>query len=579
MLKIPHLIRKLWASFAATAAIYTLTVGCTAKTDVDQIFVNGDILTMTGPKASYVEALAIKDGKIVFAGTQKQAMTLKGDKTKLTDLSGRTLMPGFIDAHGHISQYAVASQMIDLQPEPYGKVMSIPELQKVLKDYIVNNKIPPGTLIIGNGYDDAIMKEHRHPTAQELDQVSSVNPIYILHASGHMGVANSLLMKNMNITYDTPNPTGGIIGKDPATRQLTGKMQENANINTLQYAVTQLPRPAESDQYKSLQAAEQAWFANGQTTICEGRSAPDNIDHIIEADKKGLLKGDYVILPDYDLNANKLAHWKQFYKKYNGHVKIGGIKMTFDGSPQGKSAWLTEPYLIPPDGEKQGFKGQPIYSREAAYKGLKAIFAQGMQVHIHCNGDAAIDEGLDLLERLKKEKKLTEDMRCVLIHSQVCRKDQVPRYKQIGVMPSWFPTHVYLWGDWHRTNVLGEKRAERISPLKEGLDQGIRFTIHHDSPVTPPDLMTAVYAAVNRKTRSGYLLGPGQRISPYEALKAITINAAWQWGEEKEKGTLEKNKRADLVILDKNPIKVNSADIKDVVVMETYKDGKQVYKK
>ncbi|MDN3692086.1 amidohydrolase [Chryseobacterium tructae] len=579
MLKTPHSIRKLWLFFVLTSVATFILTGCNAKHDADQIFYNGDILTMAGKEAAYVEALVVKDGKIVFAGEKDKAMALKGNKTQVTDLAGRTLMPGFIDAHGHISQYGFALQMIDLQPEPYGKVMSIPQLQKVLRDYIAENKIPAGTMIVGNGYDDAIMEEHRHPTAQELDEVSSVNPIYIEHTSGHMGVANSLLLKNMNITYDTPNPAGGIIGKDPATKQLTGKMQENANINSLQYVITQLPKPAESDKYKSLLDAEKAWFAGGQTTICEGRAAPDNIDHIMDADKKGLLKGDYIIMPDYDLNADKLTQWKQFYKKYNGHIKIGGIKMTFDGSPQGKSAWLTKPYLVPPEGEEPGFRGQPIYSTEAAYKGLKAIFQQGMQVHIHCNGDAAIDEGLNLLERLKKEKLLTKDMRCVLIHSQVCRKDQVPRYKQIGIMPSWFPTHVYLWGDWHRSNVLGEERARRISPLKEGLDQEIPFTIHHDSPVTPPDLITAVYAAVNRKTRSGYILGPEFRISPYEALKAITINAAWQWGEEKEKGTLEKDKRADLVILDKNPVKVDPFAIKEIRVMETYKDGVQVYKK
>ncbi|NIF04619.1 amidohydrolase [Chryseobacterium sp. Tr-659] len=556
-----------------------LAAGCTAKKEADEIFFNGDILTMAGDKESYVEALAVADGKIIFAGTKADAMALKGKKTTITDLHGRTLMPGFIDAHGHVSQYAAFSQMINLQPNPYGEVMSVPELQKVLRDYISKHNIPAGMPVVGNGYDDAIMIEHRHPTAKELDDVSTVNPIYIVHTSGHMGVANNRLMSDMGITYNTPNPRGGVIGRDSINKTLTGKMQENANINSLLYVVGKMPKPSGDEVYKPLLDAEKAWFANGQTTICEGRAVPQNIDLIMNADKNKLLKGDYIILPDYDANADKLKHWKKYYNKYHGHVKIGGIKMTFDGSPQGKSAWLTEPYLIPPDGEKPGFKGHPIYTRADAYKGLKAIFKEGMQAHIHCNGDAAIDEGLDLMDSLKKEGLLTKDMRCVLIHSQVCRADQVPRYKEIGIMPSWFPTHCYLWGDWHLNNVLGKERAFRISPLKEGLDQGIRFTIHHDAPVTPPDLITAVYSAVNRRTRSGIILGPDQRISPYEALKAITINAAWQWGEEKEKGSLEKDKRADLVILDKNPVKVDPLSIKDIRVMETYKDGIKVYQK
>ncbi|WP_341838685.1 amidohydrolase family protein [Chitinophaga pollutisoli] len=325
--------------------------------------------------------------------------------------------------------------------------------------------------------------------------------------------------------------------------------------------------------------AEREWFACGETTICDGRAIPDNIRLVLAANEKGLLKGDYIILPDYDTNADSLDTWKPYYQRYHKRVKIGAIKMTFDGSPQGKSAWLTQPYLVPPEGEKPGFKGHPIYTREAAYNGLKRIFSHGMQAHIHCNGDAAIDLGLQLMDSLKKEGLLTPDMRCALIHSQVCRKDQVPRFKEIGIMPSWFPTHCYLWGDWHLNSVLGEARAAHISPLKEGLDQGIRFTIHHDAPVTPPDLLTAVYAAVNRRTRSGVILGEEQRIPPYEALKAITINAAWQWGEEAEKGTLETGKKADIVILDKNPLKVDPLTIKDIRVMETIKEGISVYKK
>ncbi|CAA7197143.1 amidohydrolase [Chryseobacterium potabilaquae] len=547
--------------------------------NADTIYINGDILTMAGDKADYVEAVALKDGKILFTGNRGEAMNLKGDSTQVIDLKGQTLMPGFIDAHGHVSLYAQLSSAVNLLPEPYGTVMSIADLQKAIKDFIIQNKIPPGMPVMGNGYDDAIMQEHRHPTAQELDVISTVNPIYILHTSGHMGVANSLLLKNMGITYDTPDPEGGVIGRDPKTHQLTGKMIENANVNSMLYVVKQLPQPSGDDVFKSLLAAEKEWFANGQTTICDGRPDPGSIKLVFGANNKNLLKGDYIILPDYDTNKDSLTSYKKYYKTYHNRVKIGAIKMTFDGSPQGKSAWLTQPYLVPPDGESADFKGQPIYTHEAAYNGLKDIFSHGMQAHVHCNGDAAIDEGLNLMERLKKEGLLTSDMRCVLVHSQVCRKDQVSRFKEIGIMPSWFPTHCYLWGDWHMNSVLGKDRASHISPLKEGLDQGVRFTIHHDSPVTPPDLLTAIYAAVNRKTRSGFILGPEQRVSPYEALKAITMNAAWQWGEENEKGSIEKGKKADLVILDKNPVKVDPLTIKDIKVMETFKEGKSVFKR
>lgn len=581
MYKPPPLSRKFWQFFIATIITF-FSSGCkdqNSKGSASEIFFNGDILTMVGDSANYVEALVIDDGKVTFAGSKTEAMMFKGDSTRLTDLGGQTLMPAFLDAHGHITQYASFSQAAGLMPEPYGKVMSIPDLQQTLRDYISTNKIPPGTPVIGNGYDDAIMKEHRHPTAQELDAVTTDHPLYVLHASGHMGVANSLLLKDLGITYNTPNPPGGVIGKNDISKQLTGKMEENANINALLFLIGKMPPTPIEKTFKTILAAEKEWFANGQTTICDGRAVPSNISLLMAANQKGLLKGDYIILPDYDTNADSLDVLKKYYRKYDGHVKIGAIKMTFDGSPQGKSAWLTQPYLVPPDGEKPGFKGHPIYSHEAAYNGLKNIFKHGMQAHIHCNGDAAIDEGLSLMDSLKKEGLLTKDMRCVLIHSQVCRPDQVARFKEIGIMPSWFPTHCYLWGDWHLNSVLGKERAFHISPLKQGLDEGIRFTIHHDAPVTPPDLLTAVYAAVNRRTRSGVILGPDQRISPYEALKAITVNAAWQWGEEGSKGTLEKGKIADLVILDKNPIKSDPLTIKDIRVIVTYKNGAQVYRR
>ncbi|WP_423735874.1 amidohydrolase [Chitinophaga caseinilytica] len=559
--------------------LFAFATACGTKTKgPDIIFVNGDMLTMAGDSAAYVEAIAIQDGKISMAGNKAEVLAAKGDSSSVIDLHGQVLMPAFIDAHGHVTQYATLSVAANLMPQPYGTVMSIPELQKALKDYIAVNKIPQGTPVIGNGYDDAIMQEHRHPTAQELDAVTTDHPLYIMHASGHMGVANSVLLKDMQISYDTPDPSGGVIGKDKSAKRLTGKMEENANINALMFLMGKMPPTSPEETFTLLKAAENEWFANGETTICDGRAVPENIRLLMAANDRGLLKGDYIILPDYDTNADSLGNFKPYYNKYHHRVKIGAIKMTFDGSPQGKSAWLTQPYLVPPDGEQPGYKGHPIYSREAAYKGLKNIFSHGMQAHIHCNGDAAIDEGLSLMDSLKKEGLLTPDMRCVLIHSQVCRADQVPRFKEIGVMPSWFPTHCYLWGDWHLNSVLGKERAERISPLQDGLQHGIRFTIHHDAPVTPPDLLTAVYAAVNRKTRSGVILGPEQRVSPYEALKAITINAAWQWGEENEKGTLETGKKADIIILDKNPLKVDPLAIRDIRVMETFKEGKSVYR-
>ncbi len=547
----------------------------------DTIYLGGDILTMEGDSAWYVEAMAVSDGKISYMGSVKETMRRAVPATKRVHLKGRTLTPGFIDAHGHFASYIALASTVSLLPPPYGSVTSIPELQQALRNYIKQKNIPPGMVVVGNSYDDAIMVEHRHPTAKELDDVSTDHPIYIVHTSGHIGVANSLYMKKMGLTNTTPDPAGGTLGRNPKTRQLNGKMIENANMNALFFLTELLPPPAskrtDKQRFEALTNTEQLWFENGQTTICEGRATPDQIAMMIAANKKRFLKGDYIVLPDFDANKKTMAGFKHYYKRYDGHFKIGGMKMTFDGSPQGKSAWLTQPYLIHPAEEQPHFKGRPIYTHKAAYEGLKSIFELGMQVHIHCNGDAAIDEGLHLLDTLKRLGWVTKDMRNTLIHTQVCRPDQVVKFKQFGVIPSWFPTHCYLWGDWYEESVLGEPRASHISPLGDAVKQRVKFTIHHDAPVTPPDLFTAMYAAVNRTTRSGRVLGQDQCISPYEALKAITINAAYQWDEEKEKGSLKVGKKADLVILDKNPLKVPKAEIRNIKVMETIKDGKSVY--
>lgn len=545
----------------------------------DTIYFNGNIITMEGDSAVYAEALGIRDGKIAFVGPKETALNHAGDSTQQIDLGGKTLMPGFIDAHGHIGGYAAFSNTANLMPEPYGTVMSIPMLQQALRNYIKEKKIPAGMPVIGNGYDDAVMIEHRHPTADELDAVTTEHPVYIMHTSGHMGVANSLFIKKMGINYNTPNPTGGTFGRDPKLKKLTGKMVENGNVMALGILMKLMPPATEEAQFAELLSAEKEWLANGQTTACEGRTSAEQIKLIQHASDKGMLKADIIILPDYDTNKDNMPTLFQHYNKYSGHYKIGGMKMTFDGSPQGKSAWLTQPYLIPPDEEKPGYRGHAIYTHKAACEGLKNIFKNGMPAHIHCNGDAAIDEAFSLFDTLQKQNLQPADVRNVMIHSQVCRPDQVPRFKQLNIIPSWFPTHCYLWGDWHLTSVLGPERANHISPLMDGLKNKILFTIHHDSPVTPPDLLTAVYAAVNRTTRSGIILGADQRISPYDALKAITINAAYQWSEENEKGSLHEGKRADLVILDKNPLKVSHPEIKNIKVLETIKDGISVYKR
>lgn len=560
-----------------------LILGCKQPTtDSDIVYYNGTILTMETEQPS-AEALAVKDGKIIFVGDIEKAQSFIGKNTVKVDLQNKTLMPGFIDVHGHITSAAGMSQTVDLAPNPYGKVNSIPDLQAVLKEYLNKEGITSDTPILGNGYDDAIMEEHHHPNRWELDAVSLTNPIMVIHASGHASVANSAMLKLLGIDEDVKDPEGGHYGRDKATNRLNGKLEENACFTALMKLSALLPKAPNkeglSQELTDFVKAQDQWLSHGQTTICDGRTMGVGLDLLKEAADKGLLKADVVYFPDYEANKKNEKDFLPHYMRYENRLKFGGFKFSDDGSPQGKTAWLTQPYLVPPEGKANDYKGFPIFTDQVLYQDLKAVFSKGITAQLHVNGDAAIDQALRVISRLKDEGVYKPELRATLIHVQNSRPDHIQKIKEIGLIPSYFSSHVYLWGDWHYSSVFGPERAAFISPANAAKKAGITFTIHHDAPVTPPDLLTGVYAAVNRTTRSGMVLGPDERISVMDALKAITINAAYQLQEEDLKGSLKVGKLADMVILDQNILEIDPKNIRNIQVLETIKEGKTVFKK
>ncbi len=561
-----------------------LVLSCSgSKEKGDVIYFGGSIITMEAqlPEA---EALVLKEDKIIFVGTKENASSYIGNDTKQIDLLGKALLPGFIDAHGHITSRAGMQQAIDLSPSPYGTVNSIHDLQKILKVFIQQNKLKPVTPILGNGYDDAIMKEHRHPTRRELDAISATHPIIVVHASGHASVVNSAMLKLLGISESVRDPDGGHYGRDPRDNRLNGKLEENASFAALVKLTELMPQAKMttnelSQSLKDFLSAQDEWLSFGQTTICDGRSMGVSVALLKEAANKNLLKADIVYFPDFEANKDGWESFKPHYMKYEKRLKFGGFKFSDDGSPQGKTAWLTEPYFIPPEGQSRDYKGFPIFTDESLYQDLKIVFKNNITAQLHVNGDAAIDQALRVIGKLKDEGIYKPQFRATLIHVQNSRPDHISKIKQIGVIPSYFSSHVYLWGDWHYQSVFGPERSAFISPAKSAMDAGILFTIHHDSPVTPPDLMTGVYAAVNRTTRSGMKLGPNERIPVIDALKAITINAAYQYQEEERKGSLKAGKLGDLVILDQNPLTIAPQKLRDIKVLETIKEGKTVFKR
>ncbi|MEJ5048606.1 amidohydrolase [Chryseobacterium culicis] len=544
------------------------------------LYFGGPIITMEDTPAQ-VEAVAVKDGKILFAGTKSDAEHFSVPATKIIDLNGKTLLPGFIDVHGHLTSRAGMMDVVDLSPEPYGTVNSIKDLQVTIKNYIKDKKITDNIPVIGNGYDDAIIIEHRHPTKTELDAISKTNPIIVIHASGHASVANSAMLKLLEITESSKDPEGGHIGRDKKTGKLNGKLEENASFTALLTLTEKMNKGKDTQAHamENLMKAQDEWLSYGQTTICDGRTMGESVALLEKAAHQHLLKADVVYFPDYEYFKKDFTSFKPKYMKYENRLKLAGFKFSDDGSPQGKTAWLTQPYLVPPEGQSKDYKGFPIFTDETLYNDLKILFQNHITAQLHVNGDAAIDQAIRVIKRLKDENIYQPELRATLIHVQNSRPDHIQKIKELGVIPSYFSTHAYLWGDWHYSSVFGPERASFISPAHSALKAGITFTIHHDAPVTPPDLITAVYAAVNRKTRSGMILGPNERISPIEALKAITINGAYQLQEENTKGSIKAGKIADFVILDQNPLTIAPENLRSIKVLETIKDGISVYKR
>jgi predicted amidohydrolase YtcJ len=247
--------------------------------------------------------------------------------------------------------------------------------------------------------------------------------------------------------------------------------------------------------------------------------------------------------------------------------------MMLDGSPQGKTAYLTKPYHVPPPGQAADYRGYPTYGDEH----VDAMFAAYLQARIpilaHANGDAAADQLIGAVSRANPPP----DHRTVMIHAQTAREDQLDQMQALGIIPSFFSAHVFFWGDWHRDSVLGPERGSRISPTRSAWDRQMPFTLHNDAPVVPPDVIRLLWATTNRKTRSDQVLGPDQRLTTFEALSAVTRMAAFQNFEEDEKGTLETGKLADLVVLSSNPLDLDPADLLSLEVRETWSRGRKVF--
>lgn len=523
-----------------------------------RIYYNGDILTMESPKRA--EAVLTGGGVIRAVGPLDQVKARADGPVELFDLKGRALMPSFIDAHSHLVSFAETLGLSQLSTAD-----SFDAVAAALAEFRRLNPLPEGRWIMGFGYDHNLLAERRHPDRRLLDAAVPDRPALISNASGHMGVVNSAALEALGVTADTPDPDGGKIGRDPSG-QPNGYLEESAFLGLL----GRLPQTSAADMENNLSRAQDIYLSHGITTAQEGLVRRGSFSLLEDQARSGRLKLDVVGYADLAGSASLFPE-NERYHRYRGRLRLGGYKIFLDGSPQGRTAWLTKPY----EGERD-YRGYPSLSDDALDGLVARACDQGVQLLAHCNGDAAADQLLAALERADRRRPVAP-LRPVMIHAQVLRPDQLDRMIPLGVVPSFFVAHTYYWGDVHRKN-LGA-RANAISPARSAVLRELRVTLHQDTPVLPPDPLDAVWCAVNRVSRSGVSMGEAERLTPLDALRAVTLWAAYQYFEEDKKGSIRAGKRADLIVLNDDPLTCDPKDINRLQVEETILGGETVFRR
>ena len=541
------------------------------------LYHNGDIVTMEGDSAVYVETLVVRDGKILFAGRKDEALKQAGADHTEVDLQGRFMAPGFIDAHGHAYGAGFQKMAANILPPPDGTVTDIESLITTLKQWYADlgktGKSPK--VIVGFGYDDSQLKEKRHPVADDLDKVSNTLPVILVHQSGHLQALNHVALAAVGFDASTEDPQGGVIRREKDGKTPNGVLEETAGVMVMFKLFSKFDSSMSANMVK---AGVQAYKEFGFTTVQEGAATPSMVEAYKDMARAGDLDVDVAAYPVL-LASRELMDKQGTSDSYSGHFRIAGIKITQDGSPQGKTAYLSHPYKVPPPGQPKTYRGYPGMPRQSQLDSLvDYAFSKNWQVLMHCNGDAAGDMMIQSV-RYASTKLGMADRRPVMIHAQTARYDQLDSMKQLGIIPSFFSMHTFYWGDWHRDETLGQERAFRISPAQTAYRKGLIFTEHHDAPVGLPSSIMILHTAVNRTSRTNSVIGEAEKLTPYQALLSLTHYSAYQYFEEKDKGTLSAGKLADLVILDRNPMKVDPKDIIRINVMETIKEGRTVFKR
>ena len=566
--------RPTLVSLAALLALASPTAGRAAppRKVAAAIYVGGDIITVDD-KQPIAEALAVRGGRILAVGSRKSIeKSYRGSKTKVVDLAGKTLLPAFIDAHSHYMSSLTVANQVKLYAPPAGPGKDVDSIVAALAIYRDQKKIPKGELIQGYGYDENVMPNGRLLNRDDLDKAFPDNPVLVGHVSMHGAVMNSAALRKFGISSETKTPPGGVIVRKEGTNEPYGLVMETAYLPVF----SALPKPTREQEAASTRAGQMLYAEAGITLAHEGATHADELELMKRATAAGANVIDVVAYPfitdlEKVLEKNPAAGWG----RYDRRLKIGGVKITIDGSPQGKTAYFSQPYLTGGPGGEKEWRGELTFPQETVNAMVKRVYDLNVPLILHCNGDGAIDAFLTAYEAARAGD-FSRPWSVTTIHTQFVRKDQLAKFAKYKIRPSFYTLHTYYFAEAHTAN-RGKEQAQYLSPIRDAIDLGLHPTNHTDFYVAPLDQMFMLWSAVNRISRAGEVIGAGQRITPMEGLKAMTLWAAEQYGEQKSRGSLEVGKLADLVVLDGNPLKVDPMKIKDIRVVQTIKEGRTIY--
>lgn len=546
---LPPVLRKVFSLLALSM----LSTFLFSQETADLVMYNGNIITIN-PDDDIVEAVAVKDSVFIYVGTSTEVQTYIGSETEVIDLDGLTVTPGIIDAHTHMIYYGQAeNQYVNLRPP---EVTSIDEIVARIEERV--NEIAPGEWIVGDGFFR--LEDGRLPTKSDLDPVSPNNPVILNSMGGHFGTANSVALDTAGITDTTANPSGGFIEHDSVTGEVNGILWNHPGMDMVRKYI---PAFDTSELIYDVKYAQEVYLADGLTSIQDvntrGRSR-------IYAYTKTAIDGDLKIRTYMHFTIEKphdaitaLEHVPLFKFPMIAH---GGCKFLLDGQPPTSFTYNPHPGTS---------WNMSTWNPDTLKKYVKMLHREGRQISFHVMGDAAIDMALDAIEEAQQDTLIT-DIRHRLEHVMIPTGQSLSRMKDLGVIVCMQPGAIYTGGDYY--NYYWKDEINRLMPLRAMIDSGLHVSLGSDFPtVIELDPRVALWGALVRKTSSGLVISPGQRITMQEALRAHTYEAAYASYDEDVKGSIEIGKYADMTLWTKDFYNITPAEILDADIAMTIVGG------